>query len=495
MRRSTLAESSVTPAVRGMKENNGRAARRMQCRKIGLTLVICASILGFIEITGLGGPSSRQSRNEKRKQGNRRDYTFGILKRRRGMRKGISNMEMMISGNGHDNGSSSTSFVAPQTEKEKIDLILSASVHLVSIRKTQQFKDDTYEGVIGTFCQIDWSLHKKDPSAHPMFRDLIAHSPSCGGKNQKFDMDLKKIATLARNHDAQNQNATSNQRLKQNNNNIPHALSVGGFVFHESRCGSTLTANSLAAMNPSQTRVYSESPPPVNALSSCGIPGEPSSTCSIESAASLLRDVVYMMSRTNDDAEEYVFFKIQSMGTKYIRIFLEAFPTVPWIFVYRDPVQVMMSHLRQGLTSANCVRQLRDIPSASKKYLSSINHHLHSLEPEQKCALHLSTLCESAVSALLTADTGLAVNYSELAERLTFQIIPEHFDIPMTEDMIDNIEEVASKYSKGRGDKAKQWVEDSAAKERQASTQVREAAKLFLSKSYSSLEAFSGYSL
>ena len=38
--------------------------------------------------------------------------------------------------------------------------------------------------------------------------------------------------------------------------NVPKILKLHGVVFHESRCGSTLVANSLAAFNPERKRVY-----------------------------------------------------------------------------------------------------------------------------------------------------------------------------------------------------------------------------------------------
>ena len=56
----------------------------------------------------------------------------------------------------------------PTTEQEKIDLILSASVHLVSVRAPRQArngKKGSYEGVEGTFCRLDWEKHKNDPSS------------------------------------------------------------------------------------------------------------------------------------------------------------------------------------------------------------------------------------------------------------------------------------------------------------------------------------------
>ena len=51
-----------------------------------------------------------------------------------------------------------------------LDLILSASVHLIDIQVEESNvgasdNDHTYAGVYGTFCELDFSLQKQDPSS------------------------------------------------------------------------------------------------------------------------------------------------------------------------------------------------------------------------------------------------------------------------------------------------------------------------------------------
>jgi len=87
-----------------------------------------------------------------------------------------------------------------------------------------------------------------------------------------------------------------------------------GFVFHESRCGSTLVANILAAFNPKESRVYSESAPPSQAAQLFNMND-------LENSIQLLRDVIYMMGRSNDPDERNLFFKIQSINSKKIHVF------------------------------------------------------------------------------------------------------------------------------------------------------------------------------
>jgi len=268
----------------------------------------------------------------------------------------------------------------PSTEQDKIDLILSASVHLVSISINRQGMANphtkSYSGVMGSFCRVDWSKHKNDPSSYPMFRDLVSASEGCKEEGM-FQMDLKKAAGLARDYD---------RVMAARQVDLPRTLNPDGFVFHESRCGSTLVANSLAVVDPVKNRSYSESAPPITALKACGLNGE---ICPVEKAALLFRDVIYMMGRTDDPDEEHLFFKIQSIGTRSIDVFLAAYPETPWIFVYRDPVQVLMSQLAHGPERANCVHQLSAIPPHKMKTLSGMGLDIRDLSPEEKCALHL----------------------------------------------------------------------------------------------------------
>ena len=164
-----------------------------------------------------------------------------------------------------------------------------------------------------------------------MFRFMLQKSPDCKSENALM-FDLKKVAYLARMRDDQFESSDKG----------PKVLNLTAVAFHESRCGSTLVANSMIAMDPEKHRAYSESSPPVKAFHMC----EDLTSCNKEQAVELLKDTVYLMSRTDDQKEERVFFKFQSATSTRISIFQAAFPEVPWMYIYRDPVQVMMSHVK-----------------------------------------------------------------------------------------------------------------------------------------------------
>jgi hypothetical protein len=157
----------------------------------------------------------------------------------------------------------------------------------------------------------------------------------------------------------------------------------------------------------------------VQALRACDEDGTDSpDVCDYEKSAMLLRDVVYMMGRTNDATEDRLFFKMQSVSVKHLQTsFLKAFPTTPWIFVYRDPVQTMMSHWKgKGRTShrgAVCMRSYK----SPKHLLTSIVHtHLpskpvSSLSEEEFCAAHLVCLTGYTYSIYCTVPQPILFPY------------------------------------------------------------------------------------
>jgi hypothetical protein len=194
------------------------------------------------------------------------------------------------------------------SKNEQMEQIISADMNLISIEFPvgHSLKNDSYTGIIGVFCKLDFDKQKQDPHKYPMFRDLVDAS-GCAATANMVRVDLGNAVELVRDYDAKVFRESYNSGNDVSFNN-PSVLSLKGAVFHESRCGSTLAANALVALNPEKNRVYSESAPPKLVLKKCG---EDFVDCSMKGAANLLRDVVYLMGRSNDPTEENLFFKFQ----------------------------------------------------------------------------------------------------------------------------------------------------------------------------------------
>lgn len=353
---------------------------------------------------------------------------------------------------------------------DKRNLVLTGEATLVDIIiPSDAFSGSSYK-VTGIFCHVDFYLHKKDPSSVPMFRDLLGKSMHC--INGRFELDLNSVVEDARSYDAAANDDAS----------VVHTLSPTGFVFHESRCGSTLVANSLMAMDPAKNRVYSESGPPITAAKAA---------VSGEKGIKLLRDVVFVMGRSNVPSERRLFFKIQSIGTKSIGVFRKAFPETPFIFVFREPLEVMRSHIKvKGKGNANCLRMKRRPPDDLRNLVLQHGAEIHSLPNEDFCAAHLATLCQSALNEYKASppSTVRMVNYKDLPEILMDDIIPNHFlkEGPLDREARDRIESVSKKYSKGRF-QSKIWEADSETKQISAWEEIRSASAKYLQPLYDEL--------
>ena len=211
-------------------------------------------------------------------------------------------------------------------------------------------------------CQLNFDAYALEPHSTPMFKDLVAKScPTSAVRSVR----LSQLAAL------------------------PPLIKPTGFVFHEARVGSTLAANMLA-VDP-RNLVYSESAPPASALLHCD-------GCSVERRVHLLR--VLMNAMGNAPPRRRMFFKFQSAMSPHMEIVRQAFPDTPWVFLFRHPVEVMMSHLSHG-ANGPCLRH----QSSPPKELVSIANvaDVRSLPPPHYCALHLRYLSELALRNVVEA--------------------------------------------------------------------------------------------
>mmetsp|Transcript_32825 Transcript_32825/g.48590 ORF Transcript_32825/g.48590 Transcript_32825/m.48590 type:complete len:495 (+) Transcript_32825:91-1575(+) len=473
--------------VPSRKDNNGRAGRRFLIRRgttISLILMLIISIY-LMALDFLGSYSSNDTgyrphpkfdMEQVKQEVNRRRMGPGSLRQ---VKPGWFDRFTSSRDSDNNRGVVEVNTDDTSSSNQALQVLLSASVHLIDIRQdlramADASDDKTYTGIIAEFCELDFTAQRRDPSLVPMFRQLVNSSPGCAS-GKHYEVDLKAFSYLARIHDVSGQD----KEVK--------ALPLQGVVFHESRCGSTLVANALVAMDPPAHRVFSESAPPIAALRT--VCGETYQFCSVAQAASLLQDVMYAMSRSNDPLEKRLFFKIQSIGSRNLEVFQEAFPTTPWVFVYRNPVQVMTSHLEQGVSHANCV--IRRHPGGGggdplvKHFLNERDIDKHSLSDVEYCAAHLATITDSAVKAIERAPMmGRAVNYADLPHVLWEEVFSNHFNMEITDEQLENIKSISGVYSKGTAGRHGTFKDDTEKKERTATQEMRDASERFLDESY-----------
>lgn len=117
------------------------------------------------------------------------------------------------------------------------------------------------------------------------------------------------------------------------------ALAPSAFIFHTSRCGSTLLTQLLSTL--SCCIVMSE-PPVIDAFLHIH-QTEPESSGGNTS----LRQLILALGQQRSPKETHFFIKLDSWHTQFLPMFRAAFPDTPCWFLYREPEAILASHRRQ----------------------------------------------------------------------------------------------------------------------------------------------------
>ncbi|EDQ91813.1 uncharacterized protein MONBRDRAFT_31253 [Monosiga brevicollis MX1] len=258
------------------------------------------------------------------------------------------------------------------------------------------------------FCQLDFDIHSKEPWTTPMFKDWVR---TC----------KKRMTTT-----------WSAVRAQFGNSKVVPT----GFVFHQSRVGSTLVSNMLAA-DPANL-VYAESAPPATIALHCD-------ACTRARQIELLRLTVTAMG--NSRRHSRLFFKFQSVQSTMMDLYREAFPDTPFIYVYRKPAEILASQFQLGSTSrAPCVRSFTHPTDEVLKMLSASDRK----DRVAFCAAVLGSYGAHAVQAIRQAPghLGVAINYEALPAIVPDKIMRDVFGVVTSKEVKERMLEFATHYSK-----------------------------------------------
>lgn len=233
-----------------------------------------------------------------------------------------------------------------------------------------------------------------------------------------------------------------------------------GFIFHLSRCGSTLVCQMLAALK--QNVVVSEAPAIDGVLRAAKLQG-----ISEEQRILWLRGMVSALGQPRAGGEKHLFVKFDSWHAFDLPLIRQAFPEVPWIFLFRDPVEILVSQAT--------IPALHSFPGMTKFGIPELDQARPGLvDNVTYCANVLSHVCTAALASLGDSQgRGIAVNYTQLPEAVT-TCIASHFQLPLSQE---DLEQTGGQGRYNAKQPQALFTSDSKEKQEKASAAIKEAAQ------------------
>ncbi|WP_052768912.1 hypothetical protein [Aurantiacibacter marinus] len=234
-----------------------------------------------------------------------------------------------------------------------------------------------------------------------------------------------------------------------------------GLIFHMSRCGSTLVSQMLSASL--DHVVVSEAPLFDNIVQLASVGAVPEHMVHAAAAA---------LMRYREGTNRRGFIKLDALHSLALPMLRRVFPHVPWVFLYRDPGEVLVSHRRlpglhvqQGFHPLDSLGIHDGDRVAADAYPAWVTEHV----------------CRAALAGRGDPN-GLFLNYTHLPSAMTTAILP-HFRIAPDSAMLGAMELAARRDAKAP---EKLFADDTAEKQAEARAAISVPGSLL--QAYAQLE-------
>jgi hypothetical protein len=241
-----------------------------------------------------------------------------------------------------------------------------------------------------------------------------------------------------------------------------------GIVFHISRCGSTLISRQLMAL---ERNIVASEPAPLDDLLRLPLHqlGLPRATM-----VCWLRALVTALAQPRN-GEQAFYLKADCWHIHHFELLREAFPQTPWIFLYRDPVEVMVSHAR--------IPALWTIPGLMPPAVLKMEpSDWNPAQQDVYLARSLAKICQAGLRAAQRPSGGQLVNYSELPEAM-YGRLSAHFGL--REEDVPAMRQAAQLSAKSPD---ALFAKDDCAKQAEATDRLRAVVAEHLLPVYAELE-------
>ena len=301
---------------------------------------------------------------------------------------------------------------------------------------------------------LSWLEMPDVPLAEPFFQQTIDRVRSQNGRRELFT----EFDTLL--------------QLEKTLDSVPPT----GFIFHSSRCGSTLVANACRAINNS---IILSEPPALDKLIARLITDAADHETKSAIYSALIRALVHVLGQRRFGTEQNLFIKFACSNFSQIERIRRIWPNVPWLFLYRDPMETIVS---------NITTVPPWLVDDDRRVLASITNATAA----EVAAMSLEELCARTIGSLYrTADRlanhrGMLLNYSQLSVPVISSVL-KFFNITPSSEELEAIARTSRIYSK-EPSATRTFISDADAKQQQASDLVREAATAWAMEPYRRLE-------
>lgn len=241
-----------------------------------------------------------------------------------------------------------------------------------------------------------------------------------------------------------------------------------GFIFHVSRCGSTLLRNMLAACP--QSVVIGE-PSIVNEI----IGSTSASERKIQ-----LRGAITALCQSYMGDEKYFFLKFSSQILASIKLFREVFPRTPIVCLYRDPVEVLVACLQQGGSSW---LQAKKVPTYAARITGMPATVIESLSLKEYAARALGNFFRIIHDE--TDELVLPINYNQLLSKDVLTAICLLFGIPEPDSAVEKMRKISGLDAK-KPDRV--FVNDSESRQQAAPPEILQLSEKWIGDIYRQLD-------
>lgn len=257
---------------------------------------------------------------------------------------------------------------------------------------------------------------------------------------------------------------------------ISDALRPTGFIFHASRCGSTLVSNACAAVG--DTLVFSE-PYVVDKLLGRLLTQPEGDEFGARLWQIFLRAAVAALGQRREGGERGFVIKLACCSTLQLGRVLRLWPDVPWVFVYRDPVEIMVSNL----DNVPDWMRVEEQPEHTAAVVGVTPEQVTRMSPEEFCARALGKFYDAA--AVHADARAKLLAYEQLAPE-TLADVTRLFGAAPAPVELGEIERVSRLYSKDSA-RLREFADDADAKRSRATPLVREMAERWAREPYERL--------